>query len=102
MNPQQIWVCNYCAQLTKQVINIEELYKVLCSVISMTNYQNCSVDDEWRWKVGVCDAITIVDAIVAYMVTLNYNLDILSCRLGGGHRVHFQIGTTFFKSHKFK
>jgi hypothetical protein len=86
----------------KKVINIEELYKVLHNVISMTNYQNCSLDDEWRWTVGVCDAITIVDAIVTYMVNLNYNLNILSCRLGGRHKVHFQIGTTFFKSHGFK
>ncbi len=67
----------------KKVINIEELYKVLHSVISMTNYQNFSLDDEWRWKVGVCDAI------LTYMVTLNYNLNILSCRFGGGHKVHF-------------
>jgi hypothetical protein len=86
----------------KKVINIEELYEVLHNVISITNYQNCSLDNEWRWKVGVCDAITIVDAIVTYMVNLNYNLSILSCRLGGGHKVHIQIGTTFFKSHTFK
>jgi hypothetical protein len=80
----------------KKVINIEELYKVLYGVILVTNYQNCSLNDEWRWKVGVCDAI------VAYMITLNYKYNILSCRLGSGHKVHFQIGTTFFKSHTFK
>jgi hypothetical protein len=66
------------------------IYKVLHSVISMTNYQNCSLDDEWRWNVGVYVAKTIVDTIMTYMVTLNFNLNILSCRLGGGHKVHFQ------------
>jgi len=73
----------------KKVINIEELYKVLHSVISMTNYQNCRLDDEWRLKVGACAAKTIVDTIMTYMVTLNYNLNILSYRLGGGHKVCF-------------